>query len=418
MKHNLTLYKQICRLLTFCLTYLLIFLIVLTLYDTEAPAPLYLTGIPVLLCIMALYERYCFQFFLYLLLHGLLFLPVFLIPFPSPYYRYLYLTLLGVETLRNLFFWMRGSDAPYRDVPWLLLAFILVTYILAHAYGLNALATAAYYTGLLVLFLHFTRYFIAGLEKLLSHPGKTTSLPVQKIMLTSSCLFAGFVLVFVLCCLFFHLFNLDFLLWNLGNFLMRVITFLISALMYLIAILRALFARDSQRPADTSGQAGAFSDAFEKMAEPTLLSEIATGILKAAVLAFFLYVLYRLLSSFIKNYMNRYVEDADVVITLEAEEEKTYLSEPEVSLPEKIKQLFDHSPVARIRRAYRTRIRHYKRLRHRKSNTSSELAAQVKMLYQESIQELTGIYQKARYSMEEITDSDLAAAIVIKNEDE
>ncbi|MDE6434178.1 MAG: hypothetical protein K2L07_08100 [Lachnospiraceae bacterium] len=417
MKYNLTLYKQISRIATFSLTYLLIFLIVLTIYAGGVTAPWYLIGIPFFLIVMALYERYCFNLFVYIILHALLLIPVFLIPVPSPYYRYLYLTLIVFETLRNIHVWTIGGVPPYKDIPLLLFAFILLTYTISNASHQALLTKASYYIGLGIVSLHFVRYFITGLEKLLSKPGNTTSLPTKKIMLTNSSLFGIFLLVFVLICLFFHLFELDFLVQDLGDFLLRILRFLVHAVMYIVAVLRALTARNTKTPPEEPiEQEENFYESFQEMVEPSLLAEITTGIVKVLVFAFLLYILYRILSDFIKTYMNRYVEDADVVLTLDTKEERISIKTSSVSVKETIKAFFDQSPSAQIRRAYRTKIRQYKRLKHKKSDTSAELENQIATLYNEDICDLTGIYQKARYSNEKITANDLATASIQKVE--
>lgn len=417
MKYNLTLFKQISRIITFSLTYLLVFLIVLTIYAGGVAAPWYLIGIPLFLSIMALYERYCFNLFVYIILHALLLLPALLIPVPTPYYRYLYLVLIIIETLRNIYVWTKGGIPPYEDIPLLLFAFILLTYIISDANHLALLTKASYYVGLGIVLLHFVRYFITGLEKLLSQPGNTTSLPTKKIMLTNSSLLGIFILVFVLICLFFHLFELDFLLRDLGNLLLRILRFILHAMMYIVAIVRALTARNTEKISEeTSEQAEDFYQSLLEIAEPSLLAEVTIGIIKVLVFAFLLYILYRILSDFIKTYMSRYVEDSDVVVTLDTKEERISTKTASISVKEKIKALFDQSPSAQIRRAYRARIRQYKRLKHRKSNTSAELANQVATLYNEDVCDLTGIYQKARYSNEKITPNDLTIASVQKYE--
>lgn len=417
MKHNLTLYKQISRIATFSLTYLLIFLIVLTIYADGVKAPWYLIGIPFVLIIMALYERYCFNLFVYIILHALLLIPVFLIPVPSPFYRYLYLALIVFETFRNIHVWTAGGVPPYRDVPLLLFAFILLSYIISEACHQVLLTRASYYIGLGIVSLHFVRYFITGLEKLLSRPGNTTSLPTKKIMLTNSSLLGIFLLIFILICLFFHLFELDFLLQDLGDFLLRIVRFLLHAVMYVTALLRALTAKNTEiPPEEPKEQRDDFYQSFQEMVEPSLLSEILTGALKVLVFAFLLYILYRILSDFIKTYMNRYVEDADVVLTLETREERISVKTDTVSLKDKVKAYFDQSPSAQVRRAYRTKIRQYKQLKHKKSDTSTELERQIATLYNEDICDLTDIYQKARYSSEEITSNDLAAVSLQKSE--
>lgn len=416
MKYNLTLYKQICRMITFSLTYVLVFLIVLTIYAGGVTAPWYLIGIPVFLCIMALYERYCFNLFVYILLHALLLLPVMLLPVPSPFYRYLYLALIVIETLRNIYVWTSGGVHPYEDVPLLLLAFILLTYIISEANHITLLTKASYYIGLCILFLHFVRYFITGLERLLSKPGNTTSLPTKKIMLTNSSLLGIFILIFILTCLFFHLFELDFLLRDFGELLLRILRFFLRTVMYIVAIIRALMARDSKKVSEeTSEQAEDFYQSLLETAEPSLLAEITIGIVKILVFAFLLYILYRILSDFIKSYMNRYVEDADTILTLETKEERMKAQTASVSIKERMKAFFDQSPSAQIRRAYRTRIRQYKQLKHKKSDTSAELANRITKLYNEDVCDLTSIYQKARYSDEKITSDDLASASIQKN---
>ena len=128
-KHNLTIYKNISRACTIGLSYLLVFITVLTIYEQQITKPHFLIGIPVLLVSYLLIERYCFQVVLYFLLHGIFLVPILLIPYPNMCYKILYILFFFFEFSHACYIWRTGSDPAYNELPWFLFLFVAVLYL-------------------------------------------------------------------------------------------------------------------------------------------------------------------------------------------------------------------------------------------------------------------------------------------------
>ena len=314
MKHNLTIYKDISRLITITLVYLLGFLTVLTIYEKQVSAPGYLFGIPAILLGYLIIQRYCYHPILYILLHGIFYVPVLLIPFPNKWYTGLYLTMLILENIHAIHIWIHNTDQPYTEAPWYLFFLVAVLYIAALGFQQTQLADSVYYIGLLLLMLHFIRYFIYGISCLFSQSEHTTTMPTKKIMLTNSVLLGFLLLAFLLLTFFAHIFELDQLLYVIGDFLIKLFQTVIRLILYLAAVFRLLFSSDNSTD-DTAKEKEALSQAVQKLPpEPSLFAKIVTTVIELAVIVFIIYLLYRIISYFISLLLTRYASDSDIKI--------------------------------------------------------------------------------------------------------
>lgn len=403
--YNLTIYKDISRMLTVTLVYLLIFITVQFFYEKQLIKPYYLIGIPVILLCYLLIQRYCFQPILYLLLHSIFYIPVLLISFPNNYYLVLYIGMLLLENSHAIYIWKHSSDRPYDELPWYLFFFVTILYIGVKAAHQDSLADYVYYIGLALLLLHFVRYFIHGLGILFSHAEHTTTMPTKKILLTNLTLL-GFLLFFLAAfSLIAHLFHLDEFLYIVGDFLVKLFQVLIKFLLYIIAFLRLIFSSDSS-VSDTSEASDALSEALKDMPEPSMYAQIIMVMIELAMAFFVLYVIYRLISHFIQLFLKRYAADSDLVVPLQDKKEQIFTKKEKLSILSGIKELFDTSITAKIRRIYRTKIKNYKEVEIKKNDTPTDIANNIFIVYDEDIHMLTQVYEKARYSNEEITVDD------------
>ena len=407
MKHNLTLYKDISRMITVTLVYLLGFITVLTIYEKQVTNPEYLLGIPAILLGYLIIQRYCYHPILYILLHGIFYVPILLISFPNKWYTGLYITMLILENIHAIHIWIHNTDQPYTEVPWYLFFFVAVLYIAALGFQQVQLAKYVYYIGIVLLMLHFIRYFIYGISCLFSQSEHTTTMPTQKIMLTNSVLFGFLLLTFLLLTFFARIFELDQLLYVIGDFLIKLFQTVIRLILYLAAVLRLLFSSNNSTN-DTAEEKEALSQAVQKLPpEPSLFAKILTTVIELAVIVFIIYLLYRIISYFISLLLIRYASDSDIIVPYIQKKETVKKKKKNTPAFSKLKEYFDTGNASKIRRAYRIKIKGYKNFIYEKNDAPKDIAQKVLKVYDEDISELTEVYEKARYSNEDITYEDV-----------
>ncbi len=404
-KHNLTIYKNISRACTIGLSYLLVFITVLTIYEQQITKPHFLIGIPVLLVSYLLIERYCFQVVLYFLLHGIFLVPILWIPYPNMCYKILYILFFFFEFSHACYIWRTGSDPAYNELPWFLFLFVAVLYIAGRMLHQNTFADYVYYIGLALILLHFVRYFIYGSTLMFQEAERTTSMPTRKIMLTNFALLGMLLLGFLLLGITIRFLHLDQFLFTIGDVLVTLFCVFIRFLLYLIALLR-MFLSSDKAGTEPVAEAEDLQQAVQQIPKTPIWVEIITVLLQIALILFAIFILYRIIRFAIRSLLARYTSDSDIIVPLNDKIEKVEQREPKVSLVQKAKEIFDSSYRAKIRRFYRIRIRQRRELSIRKNDTPSDIARQMRKVYDEDIDSLTEVYEKARYSNCEITIDD------------
>lgn len=406
MKHNLTIYKDISRLCTVTFVYVLIFITFLTIYEGSIVAPYYLLGIPVILGCYQMIQRYCYQPILYLLLHGICYIPLWVVPFPTKCYWYLYLFLLIYETFHAITIWKYNVEKPYTEAPWHMFLFATILYIIAIADHKEQLAQAVYYIGLALLLLHFIRYFLNGASNLITQSEHATTMPTKKIMLTNIIILSFFLITFLCVTLLTHTLQLDNFIYTIGDFIISVIGVAIQLAIYIITILRAIFATDSTKDTRTDETAN-LEEALYEITEPSLFAQIISGLIEITVILFLVYFLYKVFVSLVKMMLHRYAKDSDIILALHQKKEKTTPQQEKESILNKVTNWFDADNRAKVRRTYRLKIRNYKEYVVQESDTPTDIANNILNQYEDDLSTLTNIYEKARYSAEEITTTDL-----------
>lgn len=406
MKYNLTLLKNTGRLLTAAITYLIAFSTILTIYEKEIVKPVFLLGIPFILICYLVIEQYCYHPLLYIFLHGLFFLPIWMVPFPTVCYKYLYLTLLILENIHGILIWKRSKEKPYEEAPWALFLVITVIYIITLAYHLTTLSQLIYVCGIALLLLHFIRLSLEGLSKTLSKSSHAASVPVKKIVLTHSFLIGFIAIAFLITAVFVYVFRLDRAAYYIGEYIVKLTQVIIYFFFYLIGLLRALFFIES-RVEQTDTMDSELQSALEAVREPSLLGRVLDGICSIIALLFILYLFYRAITYLARLFLNRYAKDTDIVVALQEAPEKVTRKKETKNVLEQMKAFFRPDNAAKIRRAYRLKIKGYNQEIYRKNYTPEDIASKVLQVYDEDISELTNVYEKARYSNEEITFEDV-----------
>lgn len=405
MKYNISIAKDISNLCNTCLSYIILFITVLTIYEDGIPTPLWLLGIPFILICYQFIQNYCFHPILYILLHGIFWVPVYMIPFSYVEYRYLFFTLLFFEGANAIQIWRTNASKPYDEVPWQLLLCVSIIYAVANAYHLNQFALLTYYLGLAVLLLHFIRLFITGLTKLMTKSEQATSMPAKKIILTDALIFTFFLILLIVLVIWVQHSNVDQFFAALGQLLVKVIRFIIRTISYIATIISALFAKNRKMQAEEAQENVAA--AWEELQEPSLLAKILDGIIMIAVIFILVYFVYRIIVALIKIFTKRYTQDTDIVVHLSKPREITKLPRENASLLQRVQELFKNDNASKIRRGYRLKVTSYKPAIFKSNDTPTDIATRIYDTYNEDVEELTEVYKKARYSNEEITFDDV-----------
>lgn len=406
MKYNLSLARDISRLCATALGYIMLFITVLSIYQKSIPTPYCFWGIALILIGCQVIQHYCFQPVVYILLHGLLWVPVVLIPFSHVEYRYLLLFVLLCESVKAIHVWKINVPTLYEDVPWFLLTCTCILYAVACGYKMDTYALVIYYIGVGVLLLHFIQLFITGLTKLVTKSTQATSMPVKKIMLTSIFIFIFFAIILILLSILVQHSGVDTAFAALGQMLVKALRFLIRTIAYVVTLISALFARDRETD-DTLEAQQEVDEALTQLQEPSLLAQILDGCLKIAAIFVMIYLVYRMIAALIRIFGKRYAQDADIVEELPKPKEVTKLPKKKESILKRLQAFFRNDNASKIRRAYRLKITSYKPTVFKKQDTPKEIAVRIYDTYQEDIDELTTVYEKARYSNEEITFDDV-----------
>ncbi len=404
-KYNLTIYKNISRACTVCLAYILVFLTVLSIYETQISRPYYLFGIPIILLLQFLIQRYIFHPVAYFLLHAAFLIPIWFLPYPNLCYKVLYIILFVFEFGHAWLIWKNGSDQPYNELPWFLFLFVAILYITGRILKQDTFATCVYYIGLILIGLHFIRYFIFGLSHMFSEAEHATTMPTRKIMLTNSVFLGMLLFSFFLLTILIQFLHLDHFLYLAGDTLLKLLRVVFQLILYGIALLRLLFFSDSPKE-DAVTEEENLQEAIQQIPEPSVFAQILTFLMEIAFIIFVLYLLYRIVRHIIRSFLTRYTSDSDIVVTLSDKTETVKQDKAKTSFIKELQEHFDTSYAAKIRRFYRIQIKQYRELELHRSDTPKDIASQVRMVYDKDIDVLTKVYEKARYSNEEITVED------------
>lgn len=127
-----------------------------------------------------------------------------------------------------------------------------------------------------------------------------------------------------------------------------------------------------------------------------------------------IYAVYVILISLIRIFSKRYVKDTDVVKESKKVDETISIEKKKESMLNQLKSLLKNDNASKIRRAYRSKIDSYKPFVVKKYDTTDDIAKHIYCTYDEDLEVLTHVYQKARYSNEEITIEDVKMGLSSK----
>lgn len=406
MKYNLSLATDISRLCASALGYIMLFVTILAIYQKSIPTPYCFLGIPFILIGCQLIQNFCFQPVLYIILHGTLWIPVFLIPFSHVEYRYLFLFVLLCESVKAIHVWKKGVSTLYEDVPWFLLACTCIFYAVACGYQIDTYALVIYYIGIGVLLLHFVRLFIAGLSKLVTKSAQATSAPITKIMSTSIFIFIFFSIILIILSILVQHNSVDTAFSALGEMLIRIIRFVIRTVTYIVTLISVLTSKNTLE-AEMEEAEEEMEEVLQEIQDPSLLAQILHGCMIIVAVFVTIYLVYRILVVLIRIFSKSYTQDTEIVVETKKEKASKKLTNKKKSIIQRVQEFFKNDNATKIRRAYRLKITSYKPIIFKSNDTPTDIAARIYDIYDEDIEELTQVYEKARYSNEEITFDDV-----------
>lgn len=406
MKYRISLIKDLGKACTVCLTYIILFTTVLTISQDNIPTPFCLIGIPFILIYYLMIQHFCFQPILYIFFHIIAWIPVMMIPFTYMEYRYLYVFMLILENIHAIKIWRNKIDHPYEEIPWPLLTIVSFLYIATSAQHMDNLSMIIYYLGLGILVLHFIRLFITGLNRLLSAANQATTMPLKKIIITNTFLFLFFLIILFTLCIITRHSDITQKLSIIGQFLTNILRFIVYAITYIITLLNAIFAQDRQREEIQSAEKN-LESAFGDLGETSLLAQILDAALMIFFILFITFIIFRIIVFVIKAFTKQHTQDTDLIIQLSKPRETVKLPKKNKSFFKRIREFFKNDNASKVRRGYRLKIKSYKPAIFKKQDTPTEISTRIKSTYNEDISELTQIYEKARYSNEEITFEDV-----------
>lgn len=409
MHYNITLWKQICRILTRCILYFILFSAILLIYQNKITYPYCMIGIPVILTGYALIERYVYHFLLYFILHGAFLIPVFLIPFPETNYRYLYLACVLIEWFHAGYIWRHNNEKPYENAPFEIYLILILACIIAKAYHIPQLVNIISISGIFLLVLHFLQFYLEGVHITLVKAEHATSFPTRKMLITSTIFITFLIVVFLLLAFSIQGIDMDSYFLSVGQKIGNWILALIKWILYIGTIIHAFFARNRHIDSDKQRQdyLNALNQALSDSATPGLLAKIINILFTVFVYAIFIYMIYRFFSMICRLYLKRYATDSDFIVSLSGSNQNITDAKEETTLLTRIKKRLKLDNVMKIRQLYKYKIKHYKEYTHKSSHTATDTKEQIAILYEDDISELTSLYEKARYSNQEVTDEDV-----------
>ncbi|MGN0438395.1 MAG: hypothetical protein ACI4F4_07695 [Lachnospiraceae bacterium] len=410
MQYNISFIQQINRILTRCIMYFIVFATVLIIYDKGLEKIYLLAGIPFILICFFIIERYIYNAIPYLLLHGLFFAFPFIFPFPSKVYILLYCGLLVMECHHAQYVWKHNADKPYDSAPWEFYLLISVVCLVAKAYHYEDIVTIIFYGGILLFLLHFIQLYVEGLRGVLIKSQKATSVPTKKMILFSSMMVLFILVIFITSCLLSKGYHIDTYMEDFGKWLGELLLAILKWMLYIITLIKAYFAKnrdDTAIEAQQKEYEQAFSGIYNDVAQPTVIAHIIYGILAIFVYGVIIYLLYQAFRYFYSIYERRYVTDADITTKLDSARDTQKLLKTKPAWISRLKENLSQDNRFKIRNLYRLYVKKHKAYNHRICNTPKDIEKKIFELYDEDMSELTTLYEKARYSNQEITNEDI-----------
>lgn len=409
MKYNITLLQDIGRMLMTGILYFVAFFTIFSIYEKDPISPAWFFGIPLVLVVNWSIERYCYHFVPYYLLHGLVFVPLFIITFPCKTLLYLYCMMLILEFFSAVFYWSRHTRKPYEDVPFAIFLILILLHGLATLYHFDTLCTVLYYSGIALLAIHFLRLYLNGAGNMLAKASYSSSSPTKKMFVSGSILSGFIVLVFFITIFFLQSLGMKKIAATLSDFLIQATHFILLFLNYIINIIHVLFAKESEIPSESTEEA-LTEQLFAQTTEPSAFAQFLNRFLLLFCCAIALYFLYQLCKRILHALAKHYMQETDFVVTITDRNKPIKKKKESITLTRQFHNLFHSDNATKIRQLYKKKIKSYPEALYKNSDTPTELADRIVLHYKEDITELTGLYVKARYSNEPITQADVTNA--------
>ncbi|MBE5943076.1 MAG: hypothetical protein E7264_11145 [Lachnospiraceae bacterium] len=413
MKNKCMFAENVSYLCSDILIYVMLFVTVLSVCQKDFPSLYYFSCIPIILFVCQLIREYCHNPVWYVLSHVFIWGCVLMIPFEYIEYRYLCLVLLFFETINGIRTWKMKLSGQREEITWLLPVCACALYFLACKYMADDYQLIIYYMGIGVLLLHFVRIFVAGLIKLATNSVQATSIPMKKIIGSSILILLLFSVLLVVLSVWALYSNVDVFFSAIGEVIINFISLLIRAVGYIVVLSSVLGSPYSFEKEMTEAEEK-LEEAVTEIQDPSIFLKIIQGCCMLVVMFLVIYAVYVILISLIRIFSKRYVKDTDVVKESKKVDETISIEKKKESMLKQLKSLLKNDNASKIRRAYRSKIDSYKPFVVKKYDTTDDIAKHIYCTYDEDLEVLTHVYQKARYSNEEITIEDVKMGLSSK----
>lgn len=299
------------------------------------------------------------------------------------------------------------------DVPLGLILFFILIYFHGSISKTmaNEVASYAYIAGIAYFILYFIREY---LDKFLSYSlsSENVSKELENTFSTNLSLILLFNFLIIFAIMAANMFFSD----NTFNIVGRFFHFLLKKFFGLFAVFDDTGEPSAEKIPELPNSSTTITPGQPTYSKPndgfnigSAIFEIFTIVIFIAIICVVIYIIY----SFIKRYMYRNNRVGDIIEKTEYKEKRTR-TETKVSRPAKS---FFGSNRDKIRKIYKDSInavtKRNNKIVIRKSYTPDEIKCAVstdELVNRENMQELTQIYEKARYSNAEITNAELEAA--------
>lgn len=405
-RHKTFLYRDIAGCIGLFLTLILLYFYVceFLLNDSSFSIfPVIFIGIAVILDFIL--RKYTKNLVIYLILH---LLPIALLFIPGlPLYGCIILALEYAYVYYNSVIYWKNDGLDKHSHTIILPTETVLFYILIflHSfYGLsNELTRYVYISGFIFFILSLLiKYFDKIMLETLTAEGNKRTLPTNAYSLNSTlvALFIGFIILTALG-IAITLSDTSF------NFIGTILKYIGSFIVYLLTLLPK-WKEDSSSTTEASGKENLSSGGpgYIEASENPIANAIFIVIqifIYILIIAGIIYLVY----SFFKQYMYRTKKEEDIIESTTAKD--TISKTPRTTSA--FRKFFSSMSVnERIRKIYYKKVTDLRKqnLTVKKSNTADEISAAAKSQTNTSIDELTDIYQKARYGCNELTKDDLA----------
>ncbi len=296
----------------------------------------------------------------------------------------------------------RSKEAP---VILLDVGILLACYLLGFTIGAESATTVPFYGTLIYIIAYMIWYNISNLNKLVSENASVKSFNAEQSISVNSVMMTVFILICVIVMAVIPYLRLEGIMWGFLNILWKLLLGLLSIFKIKLPQNSSDIETKIIEHTNASAAQGPLAGIDMEMSQGTVILNVAAGLFAAVILVFMLVILFKAVLSF-KYYKSTGADVKEFI--------KPVLSKDAAEIVNRT-GVFDtvKGNDRKIRRIYYKLIKSRTKKNGKISRTASpQEISRDKLGWDENAQEITHIYEKARYSDEEIAAEEVA---IMKN---